>query len=132
MLIAPTDILLIESNPADAQLIKDALRNEEALFCVVWVRSLAEALVYLSKKSTEIILLDLALPDGKGLGAFDQVTAAAPDALILVLSAASDETLRRAGFRRRERKLRPAAGALRAPRIAPRRRAGAGREAGLH
>lgn len=100
MMISPTHLLLIESNPADAKLIKDALRNDSANFTVEWVTSLSEALKYLAKNPIEVVLLDLALPDGKGLGAFDKVTAAAPDALILVLSAATDEELMRAALKR--------------------------------
>lgn len=95
-----THLLLIENDPADAKVIKDALQNDSAAFAVEWVTSLAEALEYLANNSTEVVLLDLALPDGKGLGAFDKVIAAAPDALILVLSSASDEELRRAAMER--------------------------------
>lgn len=100
MMISATHLLLIESNPADAKLIKDALRNDSTTFIVEWVTSLAEALKYLAKNPIEVILLDLALPDGKGLDAFDKVIAAAPDALILVLSAATDEALMRAAMKR--------------------------------
>lgn len=100
MKISATHLLLIESNSADAKVIKDALRNDDTAFVVQWVTSLAEALEYLAKKSIDVILLDLLLPDGKGLDAFDQVSAAAPDALILVLSAASDDELMRAAMKR--------------------------------
>ncbi|MGV8835161.1 diguanylate cyclase domain-containing protein [Cellvibrio sp.] len=100
MMIPATHLLLIESNPADAKLIKDALRNDSATFIVEWVTSLAEALKHLAKTPVEVILLDLALPDGKGLEAFDKVMGAAPDALILVLSAATDEELMRAAMKR--------------------------------
>lgn len=100
MMISATHLLLIESNPADAKLIKDALRNDSAKFIVEWVTSLAEALTHLAKNPVEVILLDLALPDGKGLDAFDKVMLAAPDTLILVLSAATDEELMRAAMKR--------------------------------
>ncbi|QEY14057.1 GGDEF domain-containing response regulator [Cellvibrio sp. KY-YJ-3] len=95
-----THLLLIESDPADAKVIKDALHDDSAAFVVEWVKSLAEALEYLVNNPIEVVLLDLALPDGKGLGAFDKVIAAAPDALILVLSSASDDELRRAAMER--------------------------------
>jgi diguanylate cyclase (GGDEF)-like protein/PAS domain S-box-containing protein len=95
-----THLLLIENDPADAKVIKNALREDGATFVVEWVTSLAEALEYLANNSTEVVLLDLALPDGKGLDAFDKVIAAAPDALILVLSAASDDELMRAAMER--------------------------------
>ena len=100
MMISATHLLLIESNPADAKLIKDALRNDSTTFIVKWVTSLAEALKHLAKNPIEVVLLDLTLPDGKGLDAFDKVMAAAPDALILVLSAATDEKLMRAALKR--------------------------------
>lgn len=95
-----THLLLIESDPADAKVIKDALHDDSAAFVVEWVKSLAEALEYLANNPIEVVLLDLALPDGKGLGAFDKVIAAAPDALILVLSSASDDELRRTAMER--------------------------------
>ena len=95
-----THLLLIESDPVDAKVIEDALHDDSAAFVVEWVKSLAEALEYLAKNPIEVVLLDLALPDGKGLGAFDKVIAAAPDALILVLSSASDDELRRAAMER--------------------------------
>lgn len=100
MMISATHLLLIESNPADATLIKDALRNDSTAFIVEWVTSLSEALKHLAKKPVDVILLDLLLPDGKGLDAFDKVIAAAPEALILVLSAASDDKLMRAAMKR--------------------------------
>lgn len=100
MMIAAIHLLLIESNPADATLIKDALRNDGAVFLVEWVTSLAEARKHLATKPTDVILLDLLLPDGKGLDAFDQIIAAAPEALILVLSAATDEELMREAMKR--------------------------------
>jgi len=95
-----THLLLIESDPADAKVIKDALHDDSAAFVVEWVKSLAEALEYLANNPIEVVLLDLALPDGKGLDAFDKVIVAAPDALILVLSAASDDELMRAAMKR--------------------------------
>ena len=47
-----------------------------------------------------MILLDLTLPDGQGLNAFDQVFQAAPNALILVLSAVRDEEIARQTLQR--------------------------------
>lgn len=49
MMISATHLLLIESNPADARLIKKALRNDGTAFIVEWVTSLAEAVNYLIK-----------------------------------------------------------------------------------
>lgn len=96
----PTHVLLIENNPADAQLILDALANANDAFQVEWVQSLTDALEYLTQASPEVILLDLTLPDGAGLEAFDRVLAAAPRGLILVLSAGVDDDLLRETMKR--------------------------------
>jgi diguanylate cyclase (GGDEF)-like protein/PAS domain S-box-containing protein len=55
------------------------------------VTRLNDALERLGQETFEVVLLDLTLPDGQGIEAFDQVFEAAPDALILVLSGANDD-----------------------------------------
>jgi diguanylate cyclase (GGDEF)-like protein/PAS domain S-box-containing protein len=90
-------VLLVEDDPADARQIQDALAgtadNSTGVntFHVEWVMRLDDALERLDKQGIEMILLDLMLPDGQGLDVFHQVFKAAPNALILVLSAARDE-----------------------------------------
>jgi len=92
MSVAPTTVLLVEDDPADARLIQDALAGTgNSPFRVEWVRQLSDALERLSGEGFEVILLDLSLPDSRGLDAFDQVFQAAPDSLILVLSGLTDE-----------------------------------------
>lgn len=93
MVISVTNLLLIENDPVDATLIQDALLNKDNLFRVIWVTSLTAALDYLTKNPAEVILLDLVLPDGHGVDAFDQVFSAAPNSVILVLSAGTDNEL---------------------------------------
>jgi len=98
---SPTTVLLIEDEPADAKLIQDALAGTgSSLFQVEWVTRLSEALERLGKDVFEVVLLDLTLPDSKGLEAFDQVLQAAPDALILVLSGLTDEETARQAMAR--------------------------------
>jgi len=98
-----TTILLVEDDPADARRIKDAPAGTEGsssgenTFHVEWVTRLEDALERLDRDGIAVILLDLTLPDGQGLKAFDQVFEAAPNALILVLSAARDEEIARPG-----------------------------------
>ncbi|OGU24646.1 MAG: diguanylate cyclase [Hydrogenophilales bacterium RIFOXYD1_FULL_62_11] len=92
MKTTPTTVLLIEDDSADAKLIQDALAGAgNSLFRVEWVTRLADALKRLESERFEVVLLDLSLPDSKGLEAFDQVFQAAPDSLILVLSGLTDE-----------------------------------------
>ena len=98
---APTTVLLVEDDPADSALILDALagagRNR---FQVESVMRLSDALERLDRGGIEVVLLDLTLPDGKGLEAFDQVYRAAPNALILVLSGSTDEESTRLAMER--------------------------------
>lgn len=98
---APTTILLVEDDPADAGLIQTALAGtEDSLFRVEWVTRLSAALERLARGGIEVVLLDLTLPDGLGIEAFDQVFRAAPNALILVLSGLTDEETARQAVQR--------------------------------
>jgi DNA-binding response OmpR family regulator len=87
-------VLLVEDDPADARRIQDALAGTgdnstgENTFHVEWVMRLDDALERLDREGIEMILLDLTLPDGQGFDVFHQVFEAAPNVLILVLSAA--------------------------------------------
>ncbi|MDZ7594687.1 MAG: EAL domain-containing protein [Thiobacillus sp.] len=99
----PTTVLLIEDEPADARLIQEALAGTgtgDSAFSVEWVTRLSDALERLGRERFEVVLLDLSLPDGKGLEAFDQVFQAAPDSLILVLSGLTDEETARQAMAR--------------------------------
>ena len=101
MSVASTSVLLIEDEPADARLIQDALADlPDSTFRVEWVSCLSGAIERLQSGPVDIILLDLTLPDSQGILAFDQVFAARPDALILVLSTESDEELARQAIAR--------------------------------
>jgi CheY-like chemotaxis protein len=101
MTASPTTVLLVEDDCIDAGLILKALADpEDGSFHVEWVTCLADARDRLARGGIDVILLDLTLPDGEGIEAFDQVLQAAPDALILVLSAADDEEAARRAARR--------------------------------
>jgi diguanylate cyclase (GGDEF)-like protein/PAS domain S-box-containing protein len=92
----PTRVLLIEDDGEDAQRILAALEAaSEQSYQVVQVNSLAAALAQQKEEACDVILLDLTLPDGKGIEAFDRIFKVAPRALILVLSGATDEEVAR-------------------------------------
>ncbi|GAB2895835.1 hypothetical protein GCM10027046_26450 [Uliginosibacterium flavum] len=96
-----TTVLLIEDDPADAKLIQDALVDTaDGCFHVELVTCLAEALKRLNEERVEVILLDVTLPDAQGIDAFDRVSHAAPDSLILVLCGAIDEETARQAMQR--------------------------------
>jgi diguanylate cyclase (GGDEF)-like protein/PAS domain S-box-containing protein len=99
MIDTPITVLLVEDAPADAGLIQAGLAGDGA-FRVEWVTRLADALERLGRAGIDVVMLDLTLPDGQGLGVFDQVIEAAPDALILILSPARDEAVARLAVQR--------------------------------
>lgn len=81
-----TSVLLIEDDLEEAQLILDALQAEhDRPFHTVWVRSIAAAKRRLKAKSFDVLLLDMALPDGKGIEAFELIAGVAPNTPIMLL-----------------------------------------------
>jgi len=96
MIDQPISVLIVEDDAADVRLIKDALACTGASpFRLDWVTRLSAALERLAGGSVDVVLLDLTLPDAQGIDAFDRVFAAAPEALILILSTASNEDIAR-------------------------------------
>lgn len=92
------NVLLVEDDPADARLIQQALAGTEVRpFRVEWVTGLASALERLGSGGIEVVLLDLTLSGSQGIGTFERVFRAMPNALIVVLTTAGEEeTARRA------------------------------------
>lgn len=89
-------VLLVEDDPVDARRIEEALAGVGGgTFRVERVALLSSALERLARNDIDVVLLDLTLPDSQGIDAFDQVFQAAPDALILVLSATNNEEIAR-------------------------------------
>jgi len=92
--ILPLKILLIENDPAAAAQIRAALAaGGEDSFDTERVRQLSDGLERLSKKGIAAVLLELSLPDSKGIETFDKVFAAAPDVPILILGGNANEAL---------------------------------------
>lgn len=89
-----TRLLLVEDNPGDARLLEELLKDSGSLETkVTHVRSMREAEESLSTGRTDIILLDLGLPDAQGLGALQRIHSAAPRTPLVVLTGLDDETL---------------------------------------
>jgi len=91
---AAQSVLLIEDNPGDARLIEEMLREDPATpFRLNRADRLSRGLELLSLKETELVLLDLSLPDSHGLETFSKVYAHSPKVPIIVLSGNDDQTL---------------------------------------
>ncbi len=89
-----TTVLLVEFDQADADRIMTALASSDTYpFSINWVTRLDAALEAVESQAYDIILLDLVLPDSQGLDGFDQMVKAAPNSLILVLSASTNDEL---------------------------------------
>jgi len=92
----PIRALLIEDNPGDARLIREMLRDAGGASAAVelaLVDRLAPGLEQLAGQVTDVVLLDLTLPDSQGFETFTTVHTRAPDVAIVVLSGLNDETL---------------------------------------
>ncbi|HEX5163847.1 MAG TPA: response regulator, partial [Thermomicrobiales bacterium] len=96
----PLKILLIEDNPADADLIRDVLDDLDATaepgaptFALAHADRLSRAQERLADGDIELVLLDLTLPDSHGFETFSTVASRFPDLPIVVLSGLDDETL---------------------------------------
>ncbi len=94
MLYHPIKILLVEDNPGDVLLLQETLA-EMAFVELQWVHveRLSQALTRLQAEAFDVILLDLVLPDSKGLDTFVQLQTQSPHTPIVVLTGMTDETL---------------------------------------
>jgi two-component system cell cycle sensor histidine kinase/response regulator CckA len=90
----PLKILLIEDNPGDARLIREMLAEAGAQdITLEWVPRLSQGLEHLSQDHIDLVLLDLTLPDSRGLETFCQAYAQAPEIPFVLVSSLDDETL---------------------------------------
>jgi diguanylate cyclase (GGDEF)-like protein len=87
-------ILLIEDNPADARLIREFIAEVQTAEVVLeWKDTLAKGLQDLSQSDFDAVLLDLSLPDSRGLDTFFKIHERSPTAPILILTGIQDEKL---------------------------------------
>ncbi|MBM4095427.1 MAG: fused response regulator/phosphatase [Planctomycetes bacterium] len=87
-------ILVIEDNQADAFLICAMLEDAKSIpFETTVAGTLAEGLEMLAAKRFHAVILDLALPDSRGLDTFRRVRQGYPSMPVLLLTGMDDETL---------------------------------------
>jgi signal transduction histidine kinase len=93
-MVIPTPLLLVEDNLADAYLLVEMLEQaDEQQWQIVQAKRLNTALEYLSNSNFSVVLLDLSLPDSKGLNTVTRIQAAAQDLPIVVLTGTDDQEL---------------------------------------
>ena len=86
-------ILLVEDNPGDAELVREALAGASDRVEISHVNSLADARARLACGGVDVVLLDLSLPDATGLQGVEHLHGVAPDVPIVVLTGQHDEVL---------------------------------------
>lgn len=93
-------ILVVEDNPADADLIHELLPQTGPVgFQIESVSRLSAALTRLERKDIDVVLLDLSLPDSQGLPTFHKLREAVPDLAVIVLTGTDDQELAVAAVR---------------------------------
>ncbi len=87
-------VLIVEDNPGDARLIREMLaEDDEIAFRLTHADRLSRGIEILAQKTTDLVLLDLSLPDSQGLDTFSKVYTHSPKVPIIVLSGNDDRQL---------------------------------------
>ena len=90
---AELSVLVVEDAGSDRLLIEAALADQlDGNPVVHWAYSLRHAVRQLAKDTTDVVLLDLGLPDSNGLETIAALRAADPDVPIVVVSGTAGET----------------------------------------
>ena len=92
-------VLLVEDNPGDARLIRELLSEEApagvatVVFSLRTADSLRAAVRCLQQDRFDVLLVDLSLPDSRGLETVQRILNCAPHTPIVVLTGSVDEAL---------------------------------------
>ena len=89
----PIRILLIEDNPADANLVERYLEDEPegSVFELEWIDRVGEGRDRLTEGEHDLVLLDLSLPDSSGYETFESVRSVAGSTPIVVMTGEDDD-----------------------------------------
>jgi diguanylate cyclase (GGDEF)-like protein/PAS domain S-box-containing protein len=104
------NVLLIQNDSAEAYAVRDALANaSDGSFRITWVRRCSDGLKALARAKAQAcrdaerfaaILVDLSLPDSRGIETFDRLFVAAPQIPMLILAVAQDEGIAKLAVQR--------------------------------
>jgi len=85
------NILLIEDDMEDVLLLKHLLAESSGLINIKTADSLSTGLTSISETETDIVLLDLGLPDSDGLDTIKKICSEAPQMPVIVMTGLDDE-----------------------------------------
>ena len=86
----PIRILLVEDNPDEAVIVRRLLSKSSTIVDLTTVTRIRDCTRLIDAKLVDMILLDLSLPDSKGLEGLHQLRAHAPEIPIIILTGFSD------------------------------------------
>jgi diguanylate cyclase (GGDEF)-like protein/PAS domain S-box-containing protein len=87
-------VLLIEDNRGDARLLREMFgEHGPHKIQLTHVECMYDAETLLGERTTDVILLDLGLPDAQGLGAVQRAHSAAPRVPLVVLTGLEDDSM---------------------------------------
>jgi PAS domain S-box-containing protein len=90
----PIRVLLVEDNPTDVLLLREALAETPSIeFVLTQVERLADGLARLREEPFDVVLLDLGLPDSSGADTLVRLHRQEPDVPVLVLTGLKDEAV---------------------------------------
>lgn len=90
----PVSVLVVEDDPGHALMIRESLaRGGDGPCEVSQVTRLDEALSDLAQRRSDVVLLDLSLPDSQGLDGIRSLRARFPEIPVIVLTASDSEVL---------------------------------------
>ncbi len=88
------NILIIEDNPADARFVVELLKQcGDFAFNSTHTERLDKALQLLEKEEFDVVLLDLNLPDSRGLDGLKRITSLKSRVPVILLTGTDDEQL---------------------------------------
>ena len=92
--IKPLKILMVENDLSDRMLLQNSLSESSLSISEVrYAESLKDAFELLDKNSFDVVLLDLNLPDSRGLDTFVKISKKSPNLANIVLTSQADEDL---------------------------------------
>jgi PAS domain S-box-containing protein len=88
----PIRILMVEDNPSDALLLRETIADcYPGRYATAVARTLEEARSLVAQQKFDAALLDLSLPDSRGLDTIERFSDSAPSVPIVVLTGLDDE-----------------------------------------
>jgi diguanylate cyclase (GGDEF)-like protein len=89
----PVPVLVVDDNVADASLVAALLELGDARFAIDSVGRLRDAVDCVARKNYTLAIVDLTLPDARGLDIVDRLGRLAPETAIVVVSGVDDDRL---------------------------------------